>query len=302
MSAAAPASYDVAPGVARFPTVFVNAYFVGEPGEPWVLVDTGLPGAHSWVRQAVEARYGAGARPEAIILTHGHFDHAGNAGALAEDWGVPIFAHELELPYLTGRSDYPPQDPTMGGAIAFLSRFFPTSGYDFGDRVRALPADGTVPGVPGWRWIHTPGHTPGHVSFFREHDRLLLAGDAFATMDLDSWTSQITHARELCRPPAPFTTDWGAVRESISALAALEPQTLAAGHGRPLDGAKVAVRLHAYSRHVEVPFHGRYVGRPAQADGRGVVAVPPPVRDPLPLRLAAGTAAATVLYGLLQRS
>lgn len=302
MSAAAPASHDVAPGVVRVPTIFVNAYLAGAPGGRWVLVDTGLPGAHAWIRQAAEARHGAGARPEAIILTHGHFDHAGNARALADDWDVPIFAHELELPYLTGRSDYPPQDPTMGGAIAFLSRFFPTSAYDFGDRVRALPADGTVPGMEGWRWIHTPGHTPGHVSLFRERDRLLLAGDAFATMDLDSWVSQLTHARELCRPPAPFTTDWGAVRESISALAALEPQTLAAGHGRPLGGAEVAARLHAYARHVEVPFHGRYVGAPARADRRGVVAVPPPVHDPLPLRLAAGTAAATVLYGLFQRS
>src|SRR3712207_7923262 len=61
------------------PVSFVNVYFVGEPGRPWVLVDTGLPG---WTRQiiaAAEARFGGGSRPAAIVLTHGHFDHAGRS-------------------------------------------------------------------------------------------------------------------------------------------------------------------------------------------------------------------------------
>ena len=56
---------------------------------------------------------GAGAPPEAIVLTHGHFDHAGSALQLAEYWDVPIYAHRLEMPYLTGKADYPPPDPTI---------------------------------------------------------------------------------------------------------------------------------------------------------------------------------------------
>jgi glyoxylase-like metal-dependent hydrolase (beta-lactamase superfamily II) len=139
------------------------------------------------------------------------------------------------------------------------------------------------------------------VSLFREEDGLLLAGDAFATMDLDSWASQVTHARELSRPPAPFTTDWAAAQESIAKLAELEPQTLAAGHGRPLKGGQVTPRLRAYARHVEIPLRGRYAGHPAQADRSGVVAVPHPAPDRFPLKVAAGMAAATVLYGLLHR-
>ncbi len=293
--------YPVTTDVSRLPIFFVNAYFVEVADGRWILVDTGLPGAAGWVRRAAEARFGAKTRPEAIVLTHGHFDHAGNARALAEAWDVPIYAHSLEMPYLTGRSDYPPKDPTMGGAIAFLARFFPDSGYDFGRRVRPLPEDGSVPGVPEWRWLHTPGHSPGHVSLFRERDRLLLAGDAFATFDLDSWTSQLTHARELARPPAPFTPDWEAARASVQRLADLEPRTVAAGHGRALSGPCVAARLRDYARHFDPPSHGRYVGHPVVADRTGVVAVPPPVWDPVPLRLAAGTAAAAVLVGLLQR-
>ena len=279
-----------APGVARVPVGFVNAYLVGTPGEPWVLVDTGLPHTAAVVRAAAEARFGEGARPETIVLTHGHFDHAGNALTLARGWDVPVYAHPLELPYLTGRSDYAPQDPTIPGAISFLSRLFPSSGFDLGDRVRALSDDGAVPGLAGWRWIHTPGHTAGHVSLLREDDRLLLAGDALATMDLDSWTAQVTKPRQIDRPPAPFTPDWEATQASVHRLAELDPTAIAAGHGLPMTGLSVGTLLRAYDGNVEVPVGHRYGRAPAVADETGIVALPPPVPDPLPLRLAGGAA------------
>jgi len=213
------------------------------------------------VRRAAAARYGAGSRPEAIILTHGHFDHAGSALALAAGWGVPVYAHPLEMPYLTGRSGYPPQDPTMGGAIAQMARLFPRGGRDLGDRVGELPADGGVPGMGGWRWVHTPGHTPGHVSLFREEDGVLIAGDALATMDMDSWVSHLTRGRELCRPPAPFTPDWEAARRSVAALADLGPSVVAAGHGLPVEGPGAAEGLQGLAARFSAPRTGRYVGR-----------------------------------------
>ena len=275
---------EVARGVTRLPILFVNTYFI-EGSNGWVLIDTGLPNSSGYIRRAAEVRFGAGSRPQAILLTHGHFDHAGSALELAKQWNVPIYAHRLELPYLTGRSDYPPKDPTMGGAIALMARAFPDSGYDFGDRVRELPAEGGVPGLPEWRWLHTPGHTPGHVSFWRESDRTLLAGDAFATMDLDSWTAQVTHARELSRPPAPFTPDWSAARRSVDYLAGLGPQTLATGHGRAVSDS-AAARLKHFAQTFSPPEQGRYVGHPVRADESGIVAVPPPASDPLPKQLA----------------
>ena len=275
---ASPLTEAVADGVLRIPTAFVNAYAVGAPGGPWVLVDTGLPGAAPYVRQTAEAHQGQ--PPQAIILTHGHFDHAGNAAALAGAWDVPIYAHAEELPFLTGRSAYPPADSSMGGAIAQLARLFPTGGYDFGDRVRALPADGSVPHLPGWRWLHTPGHTPGHVSLWQADGRTLLAGDAFATMNLDSWASQATHKRELDRPPVPFTPDWDAADQSIRRLAALRPDALGAGHGRALAGPSLADRLARYASVQHRPERGRYADEPARFDPeQGTVFVPPPVPD-----------------------
>ncbi len=284
----------VAPGVVRVPIVFVNAYLVGAPQGGWVLVDTGLPDSERYLRKAAEERYGQSAKPEAIVLTHGHFDHAGTALELARTWDVPIYAHLLELSYLTGASDYPPQDPTVGGALAMMSRAFPHRGYDFGVRVQPLPTNGSVPGLPGWRAVHTPGHTPGHVSLWREADRTLIAGDALATMNLDSWTSQLTHARELSRPPTPFTPDWVAARRSVSSLAELEPFTLAAGHGRSLSGPELATRLRHFAANFSPPQRGRYAHSPARTDARGGVALPPPVPDPLPRRVAWGVLTAVL--------
>ena len=295
-----PTTQPVADGVLRVPVAFVNAYLVGPKGGPWVLVDTGVAGAAGWVRRAAEAHHGD-APPEAVVLTHGHFDHAGNAAALADHWGVPVFAHDAELPFLTGRSDYPPQDPTHAGAISFLSRFFPTSGYDLGARVRALPPDGEVPGLHDWRWLHTPGHAPGHVSLFRESDRTLLAGDAIATADLDSWVGVSGIPQTVARSPVPFVPDWDAADASVKMLAALRPRALAAGHGREIT-RDAASRLAAFAERSHRPAHGRYVPQPAVFDDdAGVVSVPPPAPDRAPALVAGGTAGAVLLSSLLHR-
>ena len=283
----------VAPGVGRLGILFVNVLALGEPGGPWLLVDAGLPGSAGVIRRAVARRFGTGARPEAILLTHGHFDHVGAARDLARKWDVPLYAHRLETPYLTGRSDYPPRDPTMGGAMAQMSRLMPDHGYDFDDLVRELPADGNVPVLRDWRWLHTPGHTPGHVSLYREADRVLLAADAFATMNLDSWSAYLTREREFSRPSPPFTFDWRTAHWSIEKLADLEPKVLAAGHGLAMEGDHIAAELRRFTESFTPPRRGRYVASPPVADEGGVEELPPPAHDPYMWRAAA------VVVGLL---
>lgn len=287
----------IATDVAYLTTVFVNLYMIKTEDNSWALIDTGLPLQASRVRGAAAAQFGPQARPSAIILTHGHFDHAGNALALATEWDVPIYAHQLEMPYLTGKSDYPPQDPTVGGALAQMSRAFPHSGYDFKDRVQSLPADGTLPAVPGWRYLHTPGHTAGHISLFRERDRVLIAGDALATVNQESPITLITLKQELRQPPAPLTTDWNAARASINQLADLRPAVIAAGHGLPITD-DAAARLEKFARDFKPPARGRYVRQPAQTNENGVVALPPPVPDPVP-KVIAAAAAVVAAGGLL---
>jgi glyoxylase-like metal-dependent hydrolase (beta-lactamase superfamily II) len=279
-----------AAGVERLPIVFVNVYMVGEPEGPWVLVDTGMPGFAGRIRRTAESRFG-GRPPEAIILTHGHFDHAGSVQELAEIWDVKVYAHRLEAPYLDGRSDYPPHDPTVGGALGLMSRTFPHHGYELGRRLRLLPVDGDVPGLPGWRWLPTPGHTAGHVSLFRDADGVLLAGDALATLNQDSPVAMVTQRRVLSVPPAPFTTDWQAAHASVRRLAGLRPAAIGAGHGLPVAGPHVASGLRRFAESFTPPRRGRYVETAAKTDENGLVEVPPKPRDLLPAKaLAAGLA------------
>ena len=267
----------------------VNVYFHGAPhagDRRWVLIDAGLHGSSERIVHAAEELYGEGTRPAAMVLTHGHFDHVGALRDLALLWDVPIYAHELELPYLDGRSSYPPPDPTVGGgAMAALSRLYPRGPIDVSDWLRTLPADGAVPGMPGWRWIHTPGHTPGHVSLFDPAAGTLIAGDAFVTTKQESMLAALTQRPEVHGPPAYYTSDWAAAKASVRLLSELEVEVAATGHGRPLRGPLMRQALRTLADDFEtlaVPRHGRYVNEPAVADANGVVSVPPPVRDPLP--------------------
>ena len=292
---------EVAPGVARLGVVFVNVYAVDAGEGRWYLIDTGLPGFGGAVKAACERRFD-GRPPEAIVLTHAHFDHAGNAESLASAWDVPVYAHRLELPYLCGESDYPPGDPTPGGAISFMSRAFPSRGYDLCGRVQvlALPEgedEHAVPGLDGWTWHHTPGHTVGHISLFRREDALLIAGDAVATMDLDSWSEQVKRQPQVCRPAVPFTPDWPSAKASAETLASLEPRIVAAGHGLPVRGRNVASEMEHLAATLAPPAHGRYTHEPATYDTEGrVKTIPPPATDAIKpkLKFAAGVGLAGV--------
>lgn len=292
----------VSAGVRGLRIVMVNVYGITAPDRSWTLVDAGLYFAAGRIRRWAELNFGAGARPRSIILTHGHFDHVGSLGELARSWDVPVYAHPLELPYLTGRSKYPPPDPFAGhGALALLSPLYPRGPIDISERVLPLPEDRSVPGLPGWRWIPTPGHSPGHVSFFRDDDRVLIAGDAFATTDQSSVTAVATQRAELHGPPPYYTCDWDAAKQSVDRLAGLQPNVMASGHGQPLVGPDAASALQQLADNFDDyarPWSGRYGHVPAYANENGVVRVPPPrIADVTPI-LAGAAVASLLVYAI----
>lgn len=258
-------------GIAVLPDVYcytnqiVNLCLVGNPNESseFVLIDAGMPKSADEIKNMAAERFGENCRPALIVLTHAHFDHVGSLVELLEEWRVPVYAHELEIPYLTGKKDYPRGDSTVdGGLVSELSPMFPNHGIDISTHVKPLPKDGTVPGMPGWKWIHTPGHTPGHISLFREQDRTLIAGDAFVTVKQESLYKVITQKQEISGPPKYFTTDWDAAYDSVKKLAALNPQLAVTGHGLPMSGEELTDSLQKLIENfdeIAVPEHGRFV-------------------------------------------
>ncbi len=265
--------HEVLPDLAYRRLAMVNVVFVGRPDagdRGWVLIDAGLPATKGLIRRAVASRFGEGARPAAIVMTHGHFDHVGALEDLAAEWDAPVYAHERERPYLDGSASYPPGDPSVGGGLmAMLSPLYPTRPVDIGPRLRTLPADGSVPPMPGWRWLHTPGHSPGHVSFWRAEDKVLIVGDAFITVAGESAYATAVQQPEVHGPPKYYTVDWAAARDSVRTLAALKPAVAVAGHGQPLQGQELQRGLEQLaSRFDEVaaPDRGQYAKHPARAE------------------------------------
>lgn len=189
-------------------------YFV-RSGASWVLIDAGWADDWSRIEQAARSLPGAGPRPAVILLTHCHPDHDGSARWLARTWDCPVYMHPDELPIAAGdfaamaacahpldRWVILPQLRAMGRRRreAVLAR------GSLGAAARAFEPSTEVPGLPGWECIPTPGHTPGHVSFFRPADRVLIAGDALVTLKINSWTGLLLQRPGLSGPP--WYTTW----------------------------------------------------------------------------------------------
>lgn len=192
---------QVAEGVFSYTIQIVNIAMVRTSND-FVLIDTGMPESEKKIFEIVEEIFGENAKPEAIILTHGHFDHVGSIEKLLTQWDVPVYAHPLEIPYLTGQKNYPDPDGTVeGGLVAKISPMFPNEGVHLGNHVKPLPDNGELPHLSEWKWIHTPGHSDGHISLFREKDRTLIAGDAFITVKQDSLAKVLVQEREVNGPP-----------------------------------------------------------------------------------------------------
>lgn len=274
--------FQVAQGVWGMRLMFVNVYMIANrrgAGKGWVLVDTGIKGSASKIIAMAESLFGPGTRPAAIVLTHGHSDHSGSLCELLKVWNVPVYAHHMELPYLTGKSSYPPVDPkTGGGLMSLASVMFSTKPIDVSRNLREIDMYDGIPELPEWKVIHTPGHTPGHISLFLPLNTTLIAGDAFTTTQSESAYHLMAYDKKISGPPKYITSDWLAAAKSVRKLAALQPRIAATGHGPVVRGRELQTGLAYLANNFEelaVPSSGRYVGRAALSDESGVRYIPP---------------------------
>ena len=205
--------------VTGWPFHSINAYLVGD-----VLIDAGTRLHRRGILKSL-----AGVDVKMVAITHCHPDHQGAAAAVCEQFHCPLACHEADRPAMEGAE---PMSPSTR-PIRWSSRFFsgPPHRVD-----RNLKGDDEVAGL---RVIEAPGHTRGHVMFFRERDGVVIAGDVAVNMNL------LTLRPGLHEPPSFFCVDSQQNRQSIRKLAELNPRLVLFGHGPPLTDMNVLQRFAA---------------------------------------------------------
>jgi glyoxylase-like metal-dependent hydrolase (beta-lactamase superfamily II) len=194
--------------LAGFPPHAINVYLVED-----VLIDA----ASRWASWRILSQL-RGRSLSLVALTHCHPDHQGTAHYLCRRFGVPLACHEADVPVMEGRAPMVPQT----GIVRFGHRLLSGPPHPVG---RVLHDGDTV---AGFRVVHAPGHTPGHVIYFRESDRVAIAGDVLANINFVTWRAG------LREPPPFFSVDREQNRRSIRLLWQLRPSLVCFGHGPPL--------------------------------------------------------------------
>jgi glyoxylase-like metal-dependent hydrolase (beta-lactamase superfamily II) len=213
-----------AEGVWQLPAWFpnlINTYLLATPAGD-VIVDAGTRWATGLILRALRGR-----KVALVALTHVHPDHQGAAHEICTRYRVPLACHEADADAMEGRRRMGPRTPL----VKLFERLLMGPPHPVGRCLREGDALGE------WEVIHTPGHTPGHVSYFRRRDGVAIVGDLAANHSLSEGQGWVV------LPPPFFSVDPKENLRSLRKLLELRPRRLLFGHGPPLDDVAVLERL-----------------------------------------------------------
>lgn len=212
---------------------YLTCSYIVRTAQGLIRVDAGMDSDGEDIHAGLRALHASPRDVRAILLTHWHNDHSAGAQALHELSGAPVYYHRGDEREFTGEAG-------ATGARRWLSDRIPEIGFLvlfkglLGESApRAVAAQHYVQDgdrvLDDFTVIGTPGHTPGHVSFFYHPERALFAGDALAVID--------GRIRFMARP---VTLDTTAARASMTACLAHRPEIVCPGHREPLVNAGTA--------------------------------------------------------------
>lgn len=187
----------------------INCYII-----EGVLVDSGIRNSYKKIMKSIES-----IPVHQHVLTHAHADHQGCSDQICNKLNIPLFCHDKEV-YRTETGLVTKDYPSGNGFIAkFQQKYWAGAGHQ---------VDGTLKEndrVGNFKVIETPGHSEGHISFFREKDGVLIIGDVATNMNL------LTTIKGLHLPSNIFTSNKPENCLSLKKLASLNPQIICFGHG-----------------------------------------------------------------------
>lgn len=192
------------------------------------LVDAGIsPMAKGIIKNIEEIQRGP---LQTILLTHGHSDHVGALKGILKKKNVSMYAHTVEIPYMEGDLPYPRRKKAAQSVHKGITK--------------ALPIDeqGNLQSIAGLKPYHTPGHSPGHVAYYHEEDKVLLAGDLFTSKK-----------GKLQKPMAMFTADMVEAVNSSKIIEKLQPKRLEVCHGNSV--FQPADQIDRYIQQMDQELH-----------------------------------------------
>ncbi|ANY65938.1 hypothetical protein BBD42_05260 [Paenibacillus sp. BIHB 4019] len=184
-----------------------------------LLVDTGMPGMTQEMVSQMQAAGFSIDQLTGIVLTHQDIDHIGNVSQMLElKPGIAVYAHAADKPYIEGKLPLIKEPHKMLEA-------FGTYEAASSDIVTDIVSDGEqLDFAEGIVVIHTPGHTPGHISLYDRATKTLIAGDAM-----------VVRGDQLLGPNPMQTTDLDEAYQSLAKLAAYDIEKIICFHGGVYD-------------------------------------------------------------------
>jgi glyoxylase-like metal-dependent hydrolase (beta-lactamase superfamily II) len=195
--------------ISLMPRNSINCFVIDD-----VLIDSGIRSSGKKILKSVR---NAGITKH--VLTHAHPDHQGSSAIICDTLNIPLWTSESEMENAESGNTTRDYSDSRHLIARFQQNFWAGKGH----KVSHVLKEGDS--VGSFTVVDTAGHSKGHISFFRERDKVLIVGDMFTNMNL------MTTIVGLNQSPDLFTTDRKKNLESIKKIAGLKPRILCFAHG-----------------------------------------------------------------------